>query len=187
MFQLFRFLMWTSAGNWRFFRTMFRFFLILMFWSFPPHAYAQPADEVRAVVTFFERIQQLSFANDREYCGYVGWDVSGELTFTPPVIGRTDGCTPIYPSDDLTVFASYHTHGSFDVDVPAEFPTILDMESDEEEGIDGYIATPGGRLWYVDSEAMEVYQICSIGCILQDPAFMAGLDGTIETDILIRR
>lgn len=163
-----------------FFRAMFRFSLLVIFLSFPLCVYAQPADEVRAVVTFFERIQQLSFANDREYCGYVGWDVSGELTFTRPVIGHTDSCTPIYPSDEVTVFASYHTHGAFDVDVPAEFPTILDMESDEEEGIDGYIATPGGRLWYVDSEAMEVYQICNIGCILQDPAFVPGLDGTIK-------
>lgn len=159
---------------------MFRYVARLVLMSLPSHLNAQPADEVRVVITFFEQVQRLSFEYDREYCGYVGWDGSGAMTFTPPVIGHTDGCTPVYPSDDVTVFASYHTHGAFDVDVPAEFPTILDMESDEDEGIDGYIATPGGRLWYVDSEAMQVYQICSIGCVMQDPEFQPGLDGVIE-------
>ena len=65
------------------------------------------------------------------------------------------------------------------MDVPAEFPTTLDMESDEEEGIDGYVAVPDGRLWYIDTEAMEIYQICGVGCVLQDPAIRPGLDGEI--------
>ncbi|MEP2027236.1 MAG: DUF4329 domain-containing protein [Paracoccaceae bacterium] len=159
---------------------MFRYLSQFVILILPFALNAQPKEEVRAVIAFIEQIQRLSFEHNREYCGYVGWGSSGDLTFTRPVRGRTNSCTPLEPPDNITVFASYHTHGAFGLDVPAEFPTVLDMESDEDEGIDGYIATPGGRLWYVDTEAMEVYQVCGIGCVLQDPEFRPGLDGKIE-------
>ena len=48
------------------------------------------------------------------------------------------------------------------------------MEGDEAEGIDGWVATPGGRLWYVDSSDMVTSQICGIGCLPMDPDFIPG-------------
>jgi hypothetical protein len=78
------------------------------------------------------------------------------------------------------VVASYHTHGAFEYDTPAEFPSVGDVEADEAEGVDGYISTPGGRVWSVDGAELEVSQICGVGCMAQDPNFEAGLDGRIE-------
>ncbi|MEO0851346.1 MAG: DUF4329 domain-containing protein, partial [Pseudomonadota bacterium] len=60
-----------------------------------------------------------------------------------------------------------------------EVPSVSDMEGDADEGIDGYVATPGGRLWYIDTEDMVTYQICGRGCLPQDPAFTAFPDGWI--------
>jgi len=159
---------------------MIRVLVFLSFLHTPLALQAQPKSEVQAIIAHFEPLQRLSFEYDREYCGYIGWDPDGNLTFSPPILGGKDSCTPVLPPQNVTVFASYHTHGAFGLDVPAEFPTILDMESDEEEGIDGYIATPGGRLWYVDTLVMEVVQICNTGCVLQDPNFRPGLDGEIQ-------
>jgi hypothetical protein len=54
------------------------------------------------------------------------------------------------------------------------------MEGDEEEGIDGWVATPGGRLWHIDTEDMVTYQVCGIGCLPSDPRFVRGDMGQID-------
>ncbi|MFC3612340.1 DUF4329 domain-containing protein [Lutimaribacter marinistellae] len=138
-----------------------------------------PVEVIEAVRRRFDPIQHLSFAANLEYCGYVGRDVNGEIAFTPMLRGDADGCTPPIPDPTLTVFASMHTHGAYHPDVPAEFPTALDMQSDRNEGVNGFVATPGGRLWYIDSAAMITFQLCGLGCLPQDPTFRAGDDGTI--------
>jgi len=61
----------------------------------------------------------------------------------------------------------------------SETPSGTDMEGDEEEGIDGWGSTPGGRLWYIDTTDMVTFQICGIGCMPQDPNFIEGDDGFI--------
>jgi hypothetical protein len=53
------------------------------------------------------------------------------------------------------------------------------MEGDADEGIDGYVATPGGRLWYIDTVDMVASQLCGIGCLPRDPKFVAGQNGEI--------
>ncbi len=138
-----------------------------------------PAEEVAAVKARLVPLQHLSFATGREYCGYVGTSTSGALTFTEMQRGGHSGCTPELPLDGMSLIASVHTHGSYDHEVPAEFPTVLDMESDAHEGVNGYIATPGGRLWYIDSSALIAVQICGLACLPQDPEFHAGDDGII--------
>lgn len=145
-----------------------------------------PAEEVGAVKARLEAIQLLSFATRVEYCGYLMAGPDGALVFTDMIRGHTDGCTPPPPRPGLTVLASVHTHGAYDRDVPAEFPTVLDMESDRREGVMGYVATPGGRLWYIDSAAMIAYQLCGPGCLPQDPAFHAGDDGEIAQSYTYR-
>lgn len=87
-------------------------------------------------------------------------------------------------SDDPTnlelITASYHTHGGFSPDYSSELQSGTDMEGDEDEGIDGWVATPGGRLWYIDTTDMVTFQICGIGCLPSDPEFIAGDSGIIE-------
>ncbi|TMV10137.1 DUF4329 domain-containing protein [Ruegeria sediminis] len=138
-----------------------------------------PASEIAAVKARFAPLQHLSFAVGYEYCGYLGRTVQGSMVFTEMVRGDWDGCTPPAPPSNFVPIASMHTHGAYDPFVPAEFPTVLDLEADHIEGVDGYVATPGGRLWYIDGRAMEAIQICGEGCLPQDPDFRSGDDGAI--------
>lgn len=139
-----------------------------------------PAAEIALVRQRLERVQRQSFRGDREYCGYLGRTRSGRLVVTRMRRGQRNGCTPPLPQRGLTLLASIHTHGAYARDVPAEFPTTLDIDSDAAEGVNGYIGTPGGRLWFIDSAARVAYQLCGPGCLPQDPHFHAGDDGVIK-------
>lgn len=135
--------------------------------------------EIAAVMERLAPLQIMSFADNREYCGYLLRHENGAFAFTDMVRGEPDGCTPVFPLDRVQVIASVHTHGAYDPEVSAEFPTVLDMQSDRREGINGYVSTPGGRLWFIDTRRRDVYQICGLGCLPQDPEFQAGDDGWV--------
>lgn len=124
-------------------------------------------------------LQPSSIRENREYCGFIGRDRGGRLAVTPPKPGSSHRCTSAWP-DDMEVIASYHTHSAFDADSWSELPSSIDVEGDETLGIDGYVSTPGGRLWFVDSSAMVVTQVCGIGCLPADPRFDASVDGKIR-------
>ena len=142
-------------------------------------AFAQPSGEVNLVKSVLNQLQDVSFSKNREYCGYIGYDEKGVLFASNARRGRRDSCLGRAPNN-MDIIASYHTHGSYDPEARAEFPSAADLEGDEDEGIDGYISTPGGRLWYSDSQDMVVSQICGVGCLKQDPKFIAGEDGKIH-------
>ncbi len=135
--------------------------------------------EVDFAKIVLNELQIPSFQENSEFCGYIAFDENGDLVATPATLGRESSCLADDPNPDWVLIASYHTHGAFEYNTPAEFPSTTDMEGDEEEGVDGYISTPGGRFWYVDSSEMIVSQLCSVGCLTQDPDFVAGLDGDI--------
>ena len=135
--------------------------------------------EIAAVRARLAPLQFLSFATNREYCGYLIRGQGGALAFTDMVRGGHDGCTPLIPMSHIDLVASVHTHGAYDATVPAEFPTVLDIDSDRRERVNGYVATPGGRLWHIDSRRMVAHQICGLGCLPQDPGFHPGDDGDI--------
>lgn len=146
-----------------------------------------PASDIALIKNRLAPLQHLSFAARYEYCGYLGRLPDGTTAFTEMLRGGHNGCTPRMPARGLTLVASLHTHGAYDPNVPAEFPTVLDMESDRREGVNGYISTPGGRLWYIDSHAMIATQLCGPGCLPQDPDFHAGDDGEIAAQYSIRQ
>jgi hypothetical protein len=145
-----------------------------------PDAAPRPEAEIAAAKVWLSRAQHLSFATEREYCGYLGHGPDGTLSFSAMARGGRDGCTPEAPQANLTLVASLHSHGAYHPDVPAEFPTALDIESDAREGVNGYISTPGGRLWYIDVTALAAFQLCGPGCLPQDPDFHAGDHGLIR-------
>ena len=53
------------------------------------------------------------------------------------------------------------------------------MGADFEEGTNGYVSTPGGRLWFVDGRAREASLICGPRCLTQDPFYVP--DRSVET------
>ncbi len=63
------------------------------------------------------------------------------------------------------------THGAYSLDYDSEAPSPDDLIGDIAEGVDGYIATPGGRLWFNDASARRAILLCGPGCLRADPDF----------------
>lgn len=152
---------------------------------------AQESSEVTLVSSILADLQLVSFAQNIEYCGYVGFNTDGQLIASKPTRGDEGSCLADDPYHIKVITASYHTHGGHSFDYINEVPSGEDMEGDADEGIDGYVATPGGRLWYIDSVDMIASQLCGIQCLPVDPAFVEGENGHIAEsysyyDLVIR-
>lgn len=147
-------------------------FLLLSFASFS--AFAQSDEEIAFAKEFLNELQVKSIIDDREYCGYFARNHDGRLIATRPIRGKYNSCTPGTPPRRLEVFANYHTHASFEPNSINEIPSLQDLQGDIHLGMNGYVATPGGRLWFSDYTMKEVRQICGIGCLAQDPDFRPG-------------
>jgi hypothetical protein len=152
--------------------------LTLLAFSFPVSGHAQSRPEVDFIMDLFTDLQSLSFNKHREYCGFVGYDANGQLAATEARPGAEASCPLDWPSD-MEVVATYHTHGAFDFTYYNELPSDTDMLSDQSLGANGWIATPGGRLWFIDSERMVAKQVCGVGCLPIAPNFYKGQAGEI--------
>jgi hypothetical protein len=143
-------------------------------------ALAQDPAEMRAAREVLMQLQPRSFAENREYCGYVGLLPDGTVSVTEVTRGRRDSClSRADESRFVEIVASFHTHAGFDPEADSEVPSIEDIEGDMFEGVDGYVATPGGRLWYIDGQRGVATLICGLGCMGQDPNFVPGIAGPI--------
>ncbi len=120
-----------------------------------------------------DEIQARSIAENVEYCGYLGYDAAGRIAATQAKRGLEDSCEPDDPPDGFEIIASYHTHGAYTTDADTEAPSLDDLQGDFEEGIDGYIATPAGRLWLTLVEERLSFQLCGPGCVTADENFRA--------------
>jgi hypothetical protein len=135
-----------------------------------PRPIAQTQREVAFVSGLFNDIQGRSISENREYCGLIGVDSTGAYVASPARRGGVASCLPPSRSSvGFQVLASYHTHGSASLNYYTEIPSYDDMRTDIEDGTDGYIATPGGRLWYVDARARIARQLCGLDCLVDDP------------------
>ena len=137
-------------------------------------ALAQSAEEVAFAREFLDRLQVRSIVEDREYCGYFGRSEDGRFLATRPRRGKYNSCSMGSPPESMNVFASYHTHAAYERYSVNEIPSLQDLRSDIDQQIDGYVSTPGGRLWLVDHKARETRQICGEGCVAQDPVYRPG-------------
>ena len=140
---------------------------------------AQPVEEEMLMRQVLAELNHLSFDEGIEFCGYVGFTAAGDLAVSPATRGDESSCLSADPDNLEVIVASYHTHGDFSTEYSSETPSGDDMEGDEEEGIDGWVATPGGRLWYIDTTDMVTFQVCGVGCLPKDPNFIEGDDGFI--------
>lgn len=136
---------------------------------------ARPAPRTQAEINFAKQIlndlQNRSIDKNREYCGYIGLSPDGEFYATTPRRGRKGSCRPKSVEAEEELLASYHTHGAYSEDFESETPSMDDVTSGREEGLDGYIATPGGRLWFTDGETGAADLLCGLGCLIADPGF----------------
>lgn len=122
--------------------------------------------------SILNNIQAQSIRERREYCGYIFINDAGQLQATPPIPGTFASCEMPIPMAGQGIIASYHTHGAFGRGYDNEVPSTVDLTSDFDFGIDGYVSTPGGRVWLVDFQTQSTRQICGLGCVYQDPGFV---------------
>ncbi len=130
---------------------------------------------------FLNSIQARSIRERRELCGYFIQLPNGQITATPPVPGTFASCEQVAPRAGQGIFASYHTHGAYGAQYDNEVPSSTDLQSDFEFGIDGYVSTPGGRVWRIESDTREAIQICGRGCISVDRGFVPDGEAFILT------
>lgn len=128
-------------------------------------------EELETVRSVFNAIQPQSIEQNREFCGYIIRTELGLLSATEPRRGRKASCSPRWPRGDVDVIASYHTHAAYDPEYDSEVPSYEDMESDILAEIDGYIATPAGRIWFINARRKEARLVCGPGCVVSDPNY----------------
>lgn len=141
-----------------------------LFWGSPLYA---NSDEIENMaLTALNIAQPNSFKNNIEYCGLIGYHRSGALLFSPPIPGFRNSCNPgLNPWAWKEVVATYHTHGAHTLDSDAEVPSVEDMLADFAEQTDGYIATPGGRVWHISVKDKKAYLLCGPGCVKSDEKY----------------
>ena len=137
----------------------------------PPRHQVQNLPELDYARATLNSIQEQSFDQNREFCGYIGVDSFGRFVSTEPTRGRESTCRPSSPRGDFQVLASYHSHGAFSEEFDSELPSYEDMATDILEGVDGYIATPGGRMWYINAETRNARLVCGPNCLFTDPGY----------------
>lgn len=117
-------------------------------------------------------VQARSFAEDIELCGIIFERRDGSLGASSPRPGDEASCGIRYFDEPgMRPVASFHTHGSHNDKYDSEVPSILDLQSDYASGMDGYVATPGGRFWHIDWRKPAASQVCGEGCLDQDPDY----------------
>lgn len=125
-------------------------------------------------------MQARSFTERLELCAIIFEDSEGALRSSEVRAGDEATCDLRYFDEPgMAPLASIHTHGQFDADYDSEVPSLIDLEGDIESQMDGYVATPGGRLWRVDWERERAVLLCGAGCLAQDPAYRACPDETV--------
>lgn len=161
-------------------KTVWALGLILPSLAAPAQAEPGHSAAERALVTaLFTVLQPRSFALNVEFCGYVVRDAAGHLRLTGPVAGAAETCQAPWPEHAAEVLASWHTHGGFDMEMWNELPSDRDMRADRMEGVDGWVATPGGRLWHIDGERMVAALLCGPRCLPWDPDYDPAATGVV--------
>jgi hypothetical protein len=142
--------------------------------------WAQEAQELALIKALFAQINPISIEENIEYCGYIGLDEAGNLIASGATPGEEASCLADDPVEIAVITASWHTHGGHSPDYFNEVPSTDDYEGDEEMGIDGWVATPGGRLWYIDTTDGIMSQVCGVGCLPMDAGYDSNDTGVIE-------
>ncbi|MEM7724186.1 MAG: DUF4329 domain-containing protein [Pseudomonadota bacterium] len=160
---------------------MMRVFLAFTFGALSAApCFAQDPAELAAARAVLMQLQPMSFAENREFCGYIGQMPDGTYQATEVSRGREFSCLSRGSEDRfIDVTASFHTHAGFSTEADSEVPSTDDIRGDMDEGVNGYVATPGGRLWYIDGARGVATQVCGLGCMGQDPNFIEGDAGEI--------
>lgn len=126
-------------------------------------------EEIAVALETLNALQKSSIKLSREYCGFIGVNSDKEVVATPAAMGTESTCSMPPRPPGLKIVATYHTHGSYSPRYDNEVPSYQDLWTDIEAGVDGYVSTPGGRLWLTDASEEATTLLCDAGCLLTDP------------------
>jgi hypothetical protein len=164
-----------------------RYLLILLLCLvYTPVAPAQGDEERAMAKSLLRDLQADSIRGNREYCGLIGQMDDGRFVATKAVRGSRAKCRYPRPLPGMNVTATFHTHGAFLRHYDNEVPSVLDVMTDMSNGTNGYVSTPGGRLWFVDGRRGQLFMICGPGCLPWDPRFIEGAAGPIAGKYTLR-
>jgi hypothetical protein len=142
-------------------------------------AKAQSADETAFVMALMRAMNQLSVRFDREVCGFVLRDARGVYSSTKVSWGGPASCASLPLLPGVTAVSSWHTHAAWAPGYDGEVPSTQDVEGDMRMGTNGWVATPGGRLWFVEGATGDLRQVCGRGCLPVDPGFVPEEHGPV--------
>ena len=145
-----------------------------------PEAQQSQAEVDAFAKAFLDSIQEQSISEQREFCGFFFRDNTGALRASPPRKGTFATCNMPIPPRGSGVFASYHTHGAYGERYDNEVPSVTDLQSDFQLGINGYVSTPGGRIWRVNLASRDTVQVCGLRCVTSDPGFVPRNEASVQ-------
>lgn len=145
-----------------------------------PIAQAQDARELEFVRGIMESMNQLSVRFNREVCGFILQDAQGNFRSTKVSWGGEASCASLPLEPGQRAVSSWHTHAAWGLGYDGEVPSIQDVEGDMRFGVNGWVGTPGGRLWYVDGTTGTMTQACGRDCLPVDPNFFPEEHGPVD-------
>ncbi|MBF9035019.1 DUF4329 domain-containing protein [Rhodobacterales bacterium HKCCE2091] len=145
-------------------------------------AAAQSMEETEFITALYNNINPLSIEFNREVCGYVIRRADGELDSTKLSWGTEASCASLPVEPGVEVISSWHTHAAWGRGYDGEVPSTIDVEGDMRAGINGWVSTPGGRLWFIDGQTGFMYQVCGRDCLPSDPGFFPEEHGPVAKD-----
>ena len=133
-----------------------------------------------------DELQARSIERNQEFCGVIYEDELGNLKTSRVYEGdraayALDWGVPL----GNHVVASFHTHAAHDLAYDSEVPSVEDMATDIDARIDGFVSTPGGRLWHVDWREEDARQVCGAGCLESDPDYVESVSERVPTRLTI--
>lgn len=144
-----------------------------------PMANAQDPREEEFVRGLMESMNQLSVRFNREVCGFILQDAQGNYTSTKASWGGEASCASLPLEPGARAVSSWHTHAAWGQGYDGEVPSIQDVEGDMRFGVNGWVGTPGGRLWFVDGTTGTMTQACGRDCLPVDPNFFPEEHGPV--------
>ncbi|MBT5032208.1 MAG: DUF4329 domain-containing protein [Proteobacteria bacterium] len=111
-------------------------------------------------------VNPISVRENREYGGYVYQAADSSFATTAPIVGDASSVDLPDPNfavpNGTTARASYHTHAAFDPEFESEVFSDTDLEGDQLDNIDGYLATPTGAFLYHEVGTGQVNRLGTV-------------------------
>ena len=150
----------------------FVFSVLAVFLSYGSAVAQSLAKEQELARQILTALQDRSFKQNREFCGWIARGEDGSLVHSKVYRGKQAQCQSKrrLPAG-AELIATFHTHGKYLPRFDNEVPSAIDVQNEQDRGTRGYVSTPGGRFWVIEGRTGVVRLICGPGCLPVDPGY----------------